>query len=102
MAKWKRLNVGAVLKSKEGNGSYLSLNKDTFKDLAESIAKLGPEEKNLNLQLMNKKALLANLEDGIAKGYLTDEARIAQQRQRIESFPEWKLFDIVLLEKTGE
>ena len=99
MAKYKRYNVGSVLKSKEaGKNSYLRLGGYNAEALMKALAK-GDGEKGITLSLESKKSQLTSLEEAVAAGKLSEE-NAGKARERINKIPDYVLFEVVLVEKT--
>lgn len=84
MAK-KRLDVGAVLKGKEGKPDYIKIDNDITLT------------KGMFLNLENKAQAIASLESAIADGKLSQEVG-DKARERIEkNHPDFKRFSIYTL-----
>lgn len=88
MAKYKRLVVGSVLRSKEeGKPNYIKLK--------ENVAA------GTTLSVESKKVQLDNLERAIGEGKLSEELG-AKRREQISRMPDWVVADLVQLIKNSE
>lgn len=91
MAKFKRMVVGSVLKSKtEGDPPYIKVNGNLKEDL---VLKPGSYLKLENAKFQMKSLQKAMSEDKIS----ADMGKEIQAR--IEKIPEWVLFEVILVEK---
>lgn len=104
MAKWNRMVVGSVYKSKPGkDGStppdYVKLRGDAkVRDaLAKALLSADPE-KGLNLKLESKKFQLDSLDQAEADGKLSADIA-GKVRERLNKIPDYVRFEMVLLTK---
>lgn len=92
MAKYKRTQIGSVVKSKDPTKSnYLKFN------LSQLGGKLTVTDKQI-LSVESKQFQLKSLESAVSSGKLSEEVA-ANVRERIEKIPDWVLGEIVLVEK---
>lgn len=91
MAKYKRTQIGSVIKSKEANKpNYIKFN---LKDSGSLTVKDGQ-----TFSVESKQFQLNSLQSAVADGKLTEEVA-GKIRERIEKIPEFVLGEIILLEK---
>jgi len=94
MAKYKRMVVGSVLKSKtDGDPDYIKINGNLKENLV-----LKPGQ---TLKLESAKFQLKSLQSAMKDGKLSEE--LGQQiEERIKKIPEWVRFEVILLEKNEQ
>lgn len=93
---YKRLNVGSVVKGKDGKMDYIKLNPNAVKDFVEVLQNTDPNKLFLNLESVESQ--LENLDNAVENGKLSPE-KAAEARKRIEATPEFVRFQIVLVQK---
>lgn len=91
MAKYKRMVVGSVLKSKtDGDPDYIKINTNLKSDLV-----LKPGQ---TLKLESGKFQLKSLQAAMSAGKISEEMG-KEIEERIKKIPEWVRFEVILLEK---
>lgn len=99
MAKYKRLNVGSVVKSKDKTkGDYIQIRGDVKDQLISALQSMD-SKKGLYLTLESKQQALESLENAVSSGKLSEEHSV-KARERIENMPEWVRFNVVLVQKS--
>lgn len=92
MAKYKRVNIGSIVKSKDPKKSnYLKLN----------LGKLGGSvtlKDGQYLQVESKKFQLDSLKDAVEAGRMSEETA-ADIRERVEKIPDFVLSEVILVEE---
>jgi hypothetical protein len=94
MAKYKRMTIGSVVKSKEkGEADYIQIRKDLKQNLV-----LKPGQ---TLKLESAASQLKSLKEAVSAGKLSEDLGETIE-ERISKIPEWVRFEIVLVEKSND
>ncbi len=98
MAKYKRVNVGSVVKDQDKTKpDYIKLNPKAIPDFIEALQNV-KEGENMYLNLESKATQLSGLEYAVENGKLSPE-NAAKARERIEATPEFVRFQVILVNK---